>query len=326
MLISVIIPVYNAETYLHECLESVKVCTSDEIECIIVNDGSTDKSEKICNHFVSADSRFKLINKKNTGVSDTRNTAVANAIGKYLFFLDADDFIMSDAWQEILSHATAGKYDMVAFGYYSLFCNGRTVSEAFQDSDDPNDVRTAILSTSMLNTCWGNLMSREVVLKSNIKFDENLKTGEDAVFMLDFVQSAEKSLLSSTCVLHYRIHAQSAMQQTSIESKLADLSVLLRRREEFLLTNYDKAAEWALLRQSFSVMTDLFRFQARTGKISETRRVYKKSLENGTLISIISKVQVSGLSPFYKKLEYILMKNKLYTCLAGYFKIKGIFK
>jgi len=320
MLISVIIPVYNSEKHLKKCLESVKSCSSIELECIMVNDGSTDESEKICMCFSQEDPRFKLINKKNTGVSDTRNRGIDEAQGEYLFFLDADDYVEVDAWDEILALAAKKKYDIVAFGYFSLFSNGDITAERFPEGQD---IRLALLSTPMLNPCWGNLLRREVIIKNDIRFDKSLKTCEDAIFMIDFVQNSEQRYLSNICVLYYRIHGDSTMQKTSLENKLADFEKLFDRREAFLCADYDETIALAMDRQFFSVITDLLRFCAKRDIISDTSRAYRKNLENATLTKIIDRTQIKRLSPFYKKFEYMLIKRKSYTCLAVYYKLKS---
>lgn len=121
MLVSIIIPIYNGAKFLYECLKSIMACPSTEIECIIVNDGSTDSTAEICNRFINEDSRFRLINKENTGVSDSRNRGISKATGDYVFFLDADDYIETSKWPEIINDATIGAYDMVSYAYYDLF-------------------------------------------------------------------------------------------------------------------------------------------------------------------------------------------------------------
>lgn len=321
MLISVVIPVYNGEKYLPECLESVKACSSDKIECIIINDGSTDGTEKICGQFVAQDSRLKLINKENAGVSEARNSGIAEASGEYVFFLDADDYIDASQWETILAHADENKYDMIAYGYYNLFDGGNITKEQFPDDCD---IRFAILATTLLNACWGKLLRREVIQKNDIKFRKELATCEDAIFMIDFVQNIGDFLLCNASVLYYRIHAESVMQSRNLESKLADFAALAERRKAYLAANYDESAERIMYCQFFSVITDLFRSYARNRKISDISEVYKTSVEkNITVASIIAETKRESLPTFYKRFEYWLMCSKKYTCLAVYFKIKG---
>ena len=323
MLISIIIPAYNAEKYIWECLESVKACQSDKIECIIVNDGSLDGTKEICESFLS-DSRFRLINKENSGVSDTRNIGMAEAAGEYLFFLDADDYIKAGSWEEILACAAEKEYDMIAFGYYSLFDNGKIAAEGFPDSQDMYDTKLMMLSTSMMNNCWGKLLRRKVIQENDLRYDNNLKTGEDAVFMIDFVEHSKKSQLRSTCVLYYRIHANSTMRKASPNEKLADFSVLFNRRNAYLDANNDETLAHAMRRMHFSCITDLFRAYAKSCKIWDVRQSYIMIIKNAVVSTILSEIKSVQL-PLYKKLEYILIKHKFYTCLSIYFKIKSYF-
>ncbi len=107
--VSLIIPVYNTEKYLRQCLDSVISQTFKEFECICINDGSTDNSLPILQEYINKDIRFKLIDKKNEGVSVARNTGIQNATGKYIVFIDSDDWITKD-YIEVL-YNTIEKYD-----------------------------------------------------------------------------------------------------------------------------------------------------------------------------------------------------------------------
>jgi len=292
------------------------------MECIILNDGSMDGTEEICREFSERDSRFRLINKENTGVSDTRNMGIGETVGDYVFFLDADDYIIADCWHEILARAVEGKYDMVAFGYYNLFENGRTSIERFPKGCD---LKKALLGTTLLNTCFGSLLRRELIIKNKTVFKKGLKTCEDAIFIIDFAENVDTYLLCDTSVLYYRIHSASVMRNTGIESKLVDFAFLFERRKAYLATHYDEETDKAMYRQFFSGITDLFRSGAKDRKISEIRRLYKESVKNPTAMVILNETKREYLSPFYKKLEYDLICGGHYAFLAVYFKIKGYF-
>ena len=95
-LISIVVPIYNVEKYLEKCINSIIIQTYKNIEIILVNDGSTDSSGKICDIYLKKDKRIKVIHKKNGGLSDARNVGIENAKGKYIAFIDSDDFIDSD--------------------------------------------------------------------------------------------------------------------------------------------------------------------------------------------------------------------------------------
>ena len=320
VLISVIIPIFNGEKFLRECIESVKACPSQQIECIMINDGSTDGTKEICRQAAHGDARFRLIDKSNSGVSDSRNMGMEAASGDYIFFLDADDYIDTSRWPELLTRAEQREFDIIAYGYYDLFDSGSIKEEKFPDYCD---IRTALLSTTLLNACWGKLLRRAVIEENKLRFRKDLRTCEDAVFILDFAQNSKNIKLSSSCVLYYRIHSGSVMHKTGLDSKLSDFSALYERRLVYLSQNYDELSKRAMYRQFFSVVTDLFRSCAFNRRIIDIRREYKKSLKNPIVEAIIHETKISFLTAVYKKLEYILMSCGLCTLLAVYYKLKG---
>ena len=103
-MISIIVPVYNVESYLKECLESIRQQTFTDIEVILVNDGSTDSSKEICERFCQADSRFRLINQENKGLSSARNRGVKESVGEYIMFVDSDDVINTKVLEVLLPY------------------------------------------------------------------------------------------------------------------------------------------------------------------------------------------------------------------------------
>ena len=100
-IISIIVPVYNAEKYLSRCIDSILRQTFADFELILVNDGSSDKSKEICEKYLESDPRIKLINQENSGVSAARNTGLDNASGEYIGFVDSDDFIEKNMYEEL---------------------------------------------------------------------------------------------------------------------------------------------------------------------------------------------------------------------------------
>ena len=320
MLVSVIIPVFNSERFLLQCLQSVKACPSRDIECIIVNDGSTDDTAEICEEFIREDKRFYLIHKDNSGVSESRNIGLAKAVGEYVFFLDSDDYVSADRWLDILAHAKQGAYDMIAYGYYNLFTSGAIKEERFPDSCN---IDLALLSTTLLNTCWGKLLRRDVIGKHGLGFQKGLKTCEDAVFVLDFTQKANNCMLSDIAVMYYRIHPGGAMQNTGLQHRISDFEVLYERRKGYLSENYSEANREAFDRQSFYVVTDLFRTAARNGSIPEIRDTLRECMTNPAITAIMDSAKTVRLSRGYKKLEYMMMRKRLFMFLAVYFKLKA---
>ena len=115
--VSVVVPVYNVESYLEKCMDSIVGQTYSNLEIILVNDRSTDGSCEICEKYAGRDGRIKLISKKNGGLSDARNAGLDAASGEYLFFVDSDDFLELNAISELVSRAKAYEADVVVCNY-----------------------------------------------------------------------------------------------------------------------------------------------------------------------------------------------------------------
>ena len=120
-LISVVVPVYNVEKYLRESVESILAQTYKELEIILVDDGSADESGKICDEYASADNRITVIHKENGGLSDARNTGLKNSHGKYIYFLDSDDFLRADALEKLVCFAERLHLQIVFFDGTNIY-------------------------------------------------------------------------------------------------------------------------------------------------------------------------------------------------------------
>ena len=116
-LISVIVPVYNVEEYLDECLDSIRKQTYKNIEVILVNDGSTDKSQEICERYCQQDSRFYLINQENRGLSGARNRGIQESTAEFITFVDSDDVIKEDMLEQLMKPMTLENIDIVECWY-----------------------------------------------------------------------------------------------------------------------------------------------------------------------------------------------------------------
>lgn len=328
--ISVIIPLYNAEAYLPACIASVRACPENALECILVNDGSTDASRDICAAAVAEDGRFRLLDKENSGVSDSRNAGIAAARGEYVFFLDADDYIDAAHWPRILAYARESPADLVAFSYYSLFPKGQRQEERFHieggASADPADTYLALMASPMLNTCWGKLMRRSVITAHDLRFDPALITCEDAVFVIDFIEHAQGLLLCNQCVLVYRIHDSSIMRRRSLEGKLEDFAVLYARRAAFCAAHPEPGLCPALHREGFSVLTNLLLEYAAGHGPRAVRAACGAVLARPVAAQILAGIDPGTISPLYKRLEYAWMRRGLMLPLAFYFIMKSRFR
>ncbi len=190
-LVSIIIPVYRAEKYVATCIESVQaqVCTNWEL--ILVDDGSPDESGRICDDFATKDTRITVIHKPNGGVSSARNEALSIARGKYLCFIDSDDYVLPTYLSDMLEHEA----DVVVTGYINRFEPPvredefrPTAGDRFYSVED-GSIAEGLVEVEMDYRWMGpaaKLYLRSIVVEHHLSFDETLNYGEDHLFNMEY--------------------------------------------------------------------------------------------------------------------------------------------
>ena len=187
-LISIIVPIYNAEKYLVECLESVVNQTYKNFELILVNDGSTDSSKEICEKYAQEYGNIIFINKDNTGVSDSRNIGLAKANGDYIIFLDSDDYLDKTTLDLCVNEISLFEYDLLTFGYIrfddSNKLNKKFTIKTKKDLYNQEEIRNMLIP---------NMLSQSNKKKSyNINFSRMFMIRKDYIDSLDWKFLSEK--------------------------------------------------------------------------------------------------------------------------------------
>jgi len=209
--VSVIIPVYNAEKFLAECIETLIGQTEPACEFIFVNDGSTDRSLEIIESFQLKDNRIALISQPNQGISAARNAGIAVATGEYLGFVDADDFIARDMFETLYHKAKLYEADISMSAFYTEQRKSKlTISFDFDTDETLNRhyIRHVIMpyfiKKDLLNTACNKIFRRDMILKNEIDFPNGVALGEDAVFNMKALNVAETACYSDYAGYHYR--------------------------------------------------------------------------------------------------------------------------
>lgn len=214
--ISVVVPVYNAGEYLVRCLDSIKNQKNTEWECILVNDGSTDNSLELCNRYADEDSRFKVINKKNGGVSSARNAGLDVAVGTWVAFVDSDDFVDTDY---LTIPDTLRNCDVVQKSYVTLKKGEQTKNSLpFSDGyvlNDRNSLCRFFLNKRN-NALWDKFFKRTAIGDS--RFDTSITIGEDFMLQATLMQKVKLYGFSEVGKYMYVIREGSAM--TKIEDSI----------------------------------------------------------------------------------------------------------
>lgn len=207
-LVSIIVPVYNSENTLGRCIDSILNQTYKEFELILVNDGSTDSSGQICDMYANKDKRIHVIHKENTGVSDARNQGIAIAGGKYLQFVDSDDWITPDATELFVRTAEKFQCDMVIGDFYRVI--GERVSKKGAIEQE-GLINTASYATFMMQepadfyygVLWNKFFKRSIVEKYRLKMDSSISWCEDFIFNLEYLRNIHTVYVIKKPVYYY---------------------------------------------------------------------------------------------------------------------------
>lgn len=216
--VSVIIPVYNVEKYLRKCLDSVINQTYQNLEIILIDDGSPDNCGDICDHYAEADNRIKVIHKKNGGLSAARNDGLKLATGKWISFIDSDDWCELDLYEKAVAAAEKENVDILIYNLFRNYDHKETAIMAFPEafvSTDINFISKMQLSalskfyTPFLHNWsqgfpWDKLFRASLIIDNQLTFATNVKANEDVIFGLHAFQFAKKIAYIDAYLYHYR--------------------------------------------------------------------------------------------------------------------------
>lgn len=197
--VSVIVPVYNAENFIHRCINSILAQSYTDFELLLINDGSKDSSGTICDEYAQKDSRVRVFHKKNGGVSSARNMGLDNAKGEYIAFVDSDDYVLDN----FLSMANGLEVDIFVG---SFIYNDEIVSLDENSSNNiAKDVFLAeyLIKTMQIHSVWGKLIKLSSINNYKLRFDETLRTCEDTLFMFSYLYHTKSIILSKEVIYYY---------------------------------------------------------------------------------------------------------------------------
>ena len=205
---SIIVPVYNAEKYLPKCINSLLAQSVTDFELLLVNDGSNDGSLALCNEYAAKDSRVKVYDKPNGGVSSARNYGIERAVGEYIMFVDSDDWLSEDALSVCMPYLP--EYDIVRFSAISVSRRGLKRYKLGKNSDRQKVLAT-IMSRETIVACYCCAIRRSLFIDNNIRFDKNIIIGEDWLVTAQLVKACRniKLLPKAYCYFYNRCNVDS---------------------------------------------------------------------------------------------------------------------
>ncbi len=224
---TVVVPVYNVEMYLKECLESILQQDFDDYEIVAVDDGSTDNSGKILDEYSAINKKIKVIHKENGGVVSARKAAARAASGKYVITVDSDDSLVKGAMSCMFEILNNGDYDMLFYDYYKLMGNDKrmlvenNLHEGLYTGEELEELKRNFLGENkMPHSLWTRAIKKELYVNAQLGLPETFSLGDDAAVMLICMINAR-----SIYVLHKALYEYKILSSTSITKGLSNKGI-----------------------------------------------------------------------------------------------------
>lgn len=320
--VSVIIPVYNAETYLAECIESLLCQTIKECEFIFINDGSKDNSMGIIEKYKDKDSRIILINQENQGVSIARNKGLDIAAGEYVGFVDADDYVEKDMYKTLYTTVKENNCDVIFSNFNSgtnrnevlihyPFVKGRVLNSAYIK----NEILPYFLMKENLNSACNKVYNLKLIKENNIKFPEKIPIGEDGMFNLHFFSLTKRAFyLDYTGYIYREVEGSATRNFIKQDYFKRALEIYLMELPEMIKGSLDDLIlqQFKSIKLIESVRAQMFLASSSNISFIKKYRYIKNIITNKYVreaLSVCSGEQFNGLGR-YERYIFKMMKSR----------------
>jgi glycosyltransferase involved in cell wall biosynthesis len=310
-LISVIVPIYNVDSYLNKCIDSILEQSHKNIELILINDGSTDQSGEICDAYAVADKRIKVVHKSNSGVSDTRNHGLDIAKGDYIGFVDSDDWIEPEMLEVMLTEIKRKKTQMCVCTKFIR--DGQIFSNSSIGEESLNKIRSieSLLKINFPTSLWSCLYSKEIL--EDKRLNKEIHHLEDLDFQLRVLENVRNVSICKIPLYHYRLRDGSA-NTIGFNSKVLTCMKILPEVEKFLNENSNINKKYLSITRSrltLTVTSSMVRSNYNDQSLGIRMRDFARSSLAGTVFSDIN----------YKKKILIIMLAISFNFYAWFYRI-----
>ena len=220
--ISIIVPVYNVEAYLERCVESILKQTYTNLEILLVNDGSTDKSGELCDKLALRDHRIRVIHKENGGLSDARNRGIDEASSNLIGFIDSDDYIDEDMYETLYRQMVASKADLSMCGHYDVYHQipEKQVAEIKTWELMPEEAIKMVMEAKILSVTAVNKLYKKALFEQ-LRFRIG-KIAEDAFIMVDLIHQCSK-IVATNEKKYYYVHRENSITTQKFSLKFLNV-------------------------------------------------------------------------------------------------------
>lgn len=321
--ISVIVPVYNVEQYLDKCLQSLQKQNFDSYEVILVDDGSTDSSRKVAEHYANSYSEiFTLVCQENKGLSGARNTGMGYAKGKYLCFVDSDDYVEENFLRKLYESMKENDADLVFCAFRSVDEQGNTIRNIFEHGFEEGTSYALVDRTDLLltqNAAWNKLYKKEIIDKYNLQFTPGVWY-EDLRFVKKYMLFASKFAYCNSVLYNYLIRQGSIMNSMGSKRNVEIIDALdevmqFYKEQQVLEKYFDEIEFLAIDHMYISTLVRLLR-----AKDKEQFRIVNKAFlerfpsykNNKYIVSLETN----------RKITFAMLNMRLYGLIRLLFNIK----
>lgn len=214
-MISIIVPIYKAEQYIHRCVDSILAQSYTDFELLLVDDGSPDRCGAICDEYAAKDCRIRVFHKENGGVSAARNLGINESKGEWITFVDADDYVHPDFLSSLYSHHDA---DLIVGSFQLVGTDEKwdsVLEECYYDKDSFVEKVIEFSLTIHYHTPWAKLFRRNVIAGNGLRFDEKMHSSEDWLFVLNYLIHIHSLRTSSSPFYYYERGNVDGLSQNS---------------------------------------------------------------------------------------------------------------
>lgn len=307
--LSVIVPIYNMEKYLNRCLDSLVNQTIEDIEIILINDGSTDKSQKIIDEYAKKyNKKIRSYTNKNQGISKTRNFGIDKANGEYIAFIDSDDFVEIDMFEKMYKKAKRENLDIVVCDYYNYYDQTKTTAiENIINFNNTNLLNDLELIFKINPSPWNKIYKRSLILDSEYRFPENIKY-EDLGYIPILLTEANKIGKINKPFNYYLIRSNS--ETTTVDKRVYDIFKILD-----ILFDYFKSKKIEQTREVEYLFINKLTTYNIQQKYNKEKRV-KKDFISKSFEYLNNKYPNWKKNKYFKEqniLKYLIKKSKIFT-------------
>ncbi|MGL5066387.1 MAG: glycosyltransferase family 2 protein [Sarcina sp.] len=328
--ISIVVPVYNNESYVGETLKSILNQSYKNIEVIVINDGSKDGTSKIVSELAKVDSRIKFIEKKNEGVAKTRNLGIKESTGSYIMFVDGDDYILEDTCLELMNKVVLEQVEIVMYNYdkvtkESMVAENNEIEEnvVFEKLQIENIIKNIIARDDInqdpiMGSVCRFLFKKTILDENNILFDVNLIDKEDMIFCIQVLKKAKNMIYIKKSFYKYRMNNSSVTKNYKVDFWGNNIKVI--EYLENLTSDLECECSKRLYNRYLQIIISSVYNSAMNKKKTKSERVteVKEILRNEKTSEIMESTEYKKLNIGWK-IRVKLIKHKLARILVQYY-------